>query len=110
MKKINKIISKSLNQDWLKSVELTLNGFKFNEKKNMVQLEILVANDRYDYGEPGVQNKTEKFIFYPENIKQEQLSTLKLNKKVRINQITNISTFGQFNNMLSITGTVSFYD
>ena len=110
MKEINTIIVKSINQQWLAKQELTLAGFKFNEKKNMVSLSVAITKDDYKYEREGASNIFEKFSIYAENIRPEQMASLKLGKKVRLEKITGVVTYGDFQNNLSITGAVQFYD
>ena len=110
MKDINSIIIKNVNHDWLTKQELTLTGFKINEKKNQIQLTVAITKDDYKYEKVGVSNIFEKFSIYPENIRTEQLGTLKLGKKVRLEKVSGVVTYGDFQNNLSITGTVQFYD
>jgi hypothetical protein len=110
MKDINTIIIKSVNPQWLAKQELTLAGFKINDKKNQIQLTVAVTKDDFKYDKVGVSNVFEKFSIYPENIRTEQLGTLKLGKKVRLEKVSGVVTYGDFQNNLSITGTVQFYD
>ena len=110
MKDINTIILKSINPQWLQKQELTMAGFKVNEKKNMVQLSIAITKDDYKYEKEGVSNIFEKFSIYAENIRPEQIGSLKLGKKVRLEKVSGVVTYGDFQNNLSITGTVQFYD
>ena len=110
MKDINTIIIKSVNPDWLTRQELTLSGFKINDKKNQIQLTVAITKDGFKYDKVGVSNIFEKFSIYPENIRTDQLETLKLGKKVKLQEVTGVVTYGEFNNNLSLTGTVQFYD
>ena len=110
MKDINTIILKSINPQWLQKQELTLAGFKLNEKKNMVQLSVAVTKDDYKYEKEGISNAFEKFSIYAENIRPEQIASLKLGKKVRLEKVSAVVTYGDFQNNLSLTGTVQFYD
>ena len=110
MKKINMIIKKSINQDWLNKVVLTLNGFKFSDEKKLVKLELVVERDNYNYNDNSVTNKHEKLSVYAENIRPEQLASLTLDKKVKIEKISNVATYGEYGTNISITGSVQFYD
>ena len=110
MKDINTIILKSINPQWLQKQELTMAGFKVNEKKNMVQLSVAITKDDYKYEKEGVSNIFEKFSIYAENIRPEQISSLKLGKKVRLEKVSGVVTYGDFQNNLSLTGSVQFYD
>ncbi len=112
MKEINTIIIKSMNQQWLQKQELTLAGYKLNDKKNMIQLSVAITKDDYKYEKEGVSNIFEKFSVYVENIRPEQMSSLntKLGKKVRLEKISSVVTYGDFQNNVSLTGTVQFYD
>ena len=110
MKDINSIIVKSINPQWLQKQEFTLAGFKMNEKKGLVQLSVAVTKDDYKYDKEGISNIFEKFSINAENIRPEQMPTLKLGKKVRLEKITSVITYGDFQNNLSLTGSVQFYD
>jgi len=110
MKDMNSIVLKSLNPQWLSKQELSLNGFKFNEKKNLVQLTLVVTKDDYKYEKEGNTNLYEKFSVYATNIKQGQMVNLKLGKKVKLDKVEDVKTFGDYNTSLSITGEVQFYD
>lgn len=110
MKDINTVIIKSINPEWLSKQELTLAGFKLNEKKNMVQLSLAITRDDYRYEKEGVSNMFEKLSVYATNIKSQQMSALKMGKKVRIEKVENVVTYGEFGNNVSLTGAVQFYD
>lgn len=110
MKNINSVIIKSINQDWLNKVELTLVGFKFNEKKSLVNLSVAITKDSNKYEKENTTNLFEKISVYAENIKKSQLETLKLGKKVKFEKINSVSTYGDYGNELSLTGIVQLYD
>ena len=52
----------------------------------------------------------EKLSINTTNIKQEQMASLKLGKKVKLDKIDKVITYGEYGNNLSLTGAVSFYD
>lgn len=110
MKSINNIIIKSINQEWLNKVELTLVGFKFNEKKNMVNLSVAITKDNNKYDKDNTTNLFEKISINSENLKKEQLPSFKIGKKVKLEKISSVATYGQFSTDISITGTTQFYD
>jgi len=110
MKSINNVIIKNINQDWLNKVELTLCGFKFNEGKNLVQLSVAITKDTFKYEQEGATNMFEKFSINTPSIKKEQMASLKLGKKVKLEKIEKVITYGDYGNNLSLTGAVSFYD
>lgn len=110
MKDLNSIIIKSVNPQWLQKQELTLAGFKMNEKKGLVQLSVAVTKDDYKYDKDGISNIFEKFSIYAENIRPEQMAALKLGRKVRLEKITNVVTYGDYQTNISLTGSVQFYD
>lgn len=110
MKSINSIIIKNINQEWLKNIELTVVGFKFNEKKNMVNLSVAITKDNNKYDKDNTTNLFEKISINSENLKKEQLPTFKIGRKVKIDKISNVATYGQFSTDISLTGTTQFYD
>lgn len=110
MKCINNVILKSLNPEWLSKVELTLCGYKFNEKKNLVQLQVAITKDSNKYETEGATNMFEKFSINTPSVKQEQMASLKIGKKVKLEKIESVITYGDYQNNLSITGSVQFYD
>lgn len=108
MKSINEVIS--INPEWLNKVELTLCGYKFNEKKNLVQLQVAITKDSNKYETEGASNFYEKFKINTPSVKQEQMSSLKLGKKVKLEKIENVVIYGDYEKNLSITSSVQFYD
>ena len=57
MKSINNIIIKSINQNWLNKIELTLVGFKFNEKKGLINLCVAITKDDNKYDKDNTTNQ-----------------------------------------------------
>jgi len=94
----------------LSKVELTLCGYKFNEKKDLVQLQVAITKDSNEYEKEGATNMFEKFSINTSSVKQGQMATLKIGKKVKLEKIENVITYGDYQNNLSITAQVQFYD
>ena len=108
MKKLNQIITYSVNPEWLKNVGFTLVGFKYNEDKKAVQLSLFVSEDRNDYGNETITNMGEKVSFYAHNLRPESIKNLKIGKKARIEKIESVVIWGDRKDSLSIHGTINF--
>ena len=112
MKEITKAFHYVPSNAWWKNVELELNGFKYSDKRKAVQLEAIVTKDRNTYSKEGVSNKHSKMTIYATNIPKDQMSSLKLDKKIRIefDKAESIEIYGDFDPVPFITAPVSFYE
>lgn len=105
MKKISKVIT--LNPAWLNKTELTLTGFRYDEKKNLVRLTTVITRDSNNYDDVQITNFGEKVNITAENLSKESMSTLKIGQKIKLEKVSEVSLYGQFNNELFVVGSTS---
>lgn len=106
MKKLNYVITKKISQEWLNKVELTLNGFKYDEDKGLVKLACVITKDANNYEDASTTNLYEKLTIKAENLTREDTSKLRIGQKVRLEKVSNVITYGEYQNEISITASV----
>ena len=109
MKNLNEVAPRVVKADWLNQIELELRSIKFDEKKAVIKAIAVITKDNYNYEKEG-DNKYEKVNITCENIKEAQIPNIKLGRKVKLDKISSVSTFGDYNENLSLKASVSFYD
>jgi len=87
------------------SKKCIITNVKFNEKRGCVSLEITIVEDNTDYGDASISNLYEKFQFHCINdTNPEDINKYPIHKNVVFKTFNKAVVYGEYMNMLSVSG------
>ena len=92
---------------WQAGKKFMVVGVKFNEKKNLVTLEVIIIEDKTNYGDPGITNLYEKFYVHCiKDVNPEDINKYPVQSNIIFKSIGKCSVWGDFSSNLSVEAVV----
>lgn len=92
---------------WQKDKRFVIQGFKYNDKKGCVTLDVIITEDNTDYGDTSISNIYEKFKVHCINdTYEDDVEKYRIQKEIRFLSIGKCSVWGEYNSNLSVEADV----
>ena len=106
MKKLNLFQSFDFGR-WQQGKTFAIQGIKYNDKKHCVSLDIIITEDKTDYGDKSVSNVYEKFkIHCIQDTDEADVDKYQLKDEVKVLKVGKCTDRGEYSNQLSIEAVV----
>ena len=88
---------------WQKGKRFMIQGIKYNSKKNCVSLDVVIIEDKTDYGDPTVNNIYEKFkVHCIKDVNEEDVEAYNVQDEIVFKGIGKCSVWGDYGNNVSV--------
>lgn len=92
---------------WQEGKEFMIQGVKYNEKRNCVTLDVVITEDKTDYGDPAVSNIFEKFkVHCIKDVNEADVAKYHVRDVIHFKSIGKCSVWGDFSSQLSVEAIV----
>ncbi len=92
---------------WQTGKTFMIQSIKWNEKKMCVSLDVIITDDKTDYGDPSVSNIFEKFkVHLIKDTKETDVDKYHIRDQIIFKSIGRCTVWGDFNSQLSVEGMV----
>lgn len=106
MKKLN-IFQKFDFAGWQNGKEFMIQNVKFNEKRACVSLDVIITEDKTDYGDPKISNIFEKFkVHCVKDVNEADVDKYHIRDKIQFKNIGKCSVWGDYASQLSVEAVV----
>lgn len=106
MRKLNAFQKFDFNA-WHTGKKFMVTGVKYNEKKGCVTLDVVITEDKTDYGDPTVSNVYEKFkVHCIQDKSEDAVAKYTVNQAIVFKNVGRCSVWGDYNTNLSVEAVV----
>ena len=106
MKKLNRFQTFDF-ASWQTGKTFMIQSAKFSEKKGCVTLDVIITEDKTDYGDPSVSNVFEKFkVHLIKETNENSAAKYKTSDLIRFTSIGRCTVWGDYSNQLSVEAVV----
>lgn len=92
---------------WQKGKSFMVQSAKFNEKKGCVSLDVVIVEDRTNYGDPSISNDYEKFkVHCIQDTNEGAVAKYHAKDMIRFTNIGKCSVWGDYGSNLSVEAVV----
>ncbi len=92
---------------WAKDKQFMIQAVKYNDKKGCVSIDVVIVNDKTNYGDPSISNIFEKFkVHCIQDTKEEDVMKYGPQDKIIFKSVGKCSVYGDYNNSLSVEAVV----
>lgn len=92
---------------WQKGKSFMVQSARYNDKKGCVSLDVVIVEDKTDYGDPSVSNVFEKFrVHCIQDTNENAVSKYHAKDMIRFTSIGKCSVWGDYGSNLSVEAVV----
>ena len=92
---------------WQKGKRFMIQGVKFNEKRGCVSLDVIIIEDKTDYGDKSISNIFEKFkVHLVREVNETDVEKYHVSDTIIFKTIGKCSVWGDFGSQLSVEAVV----